>query len=195
MKASIPFVAITLFGALTAYLSAAEPPNNIGTGPQDKLRVMSPDGKEELWNDGDIFVINPPGVDGVFSSREISELDPSVPHNALYAVWSPDSRMVAVCVKTGRFTEDTFALIKNGQNEWRYLTLPYTDEDAWALPLRWLDSNTLVIQISGPREDKAEELQAQSFYIYTLTFRYAPKSDRFVKVSASKKDYPARDAN
>jgi hypothetical protein len=187
--AFIPFLVLAVFSISVPY-STAHDPTNLGVGPEDKLRLLSPDGQEELRNIGDIFVINPPGVDGTFFSDDISELESALEHSARYATWSPNSHMIAVCVKTSKEVEDTFVLIHQGEYGWRYLALPYDDPEAWVIPLRWLDSNTLVIGISGPRYGKSEP--DPDFYDYTLTVKYVQKSDHFVKVSASKKEYPER---
>jgi len=183
----------TLTLALTLLLletSEGKPHMNIGGLHPDKLRVLSPDGKYELWNEDEIFVINPRGVDGTFFSDAIPELDASVSHNALYATWSPNSRMVAICVQTSKFVEDTFVMIEHGQYKWRYMRLPYNDPDAWVIPLRWLDSNRLVIEISGPRETKSEP--NPDFYVCTMTVEYDRKKDRFFKKSESKPQFPDR---
>jgi len=192
MKAFIPFLVLAVF-IISAPYSTAHDRSNLGVGPEDTLRLLSPDGQEELRNIGDIFVINPSGVDGTFFSDDISELESSLEHTARYATWSPNSHMIAVCVKTSKEVEDTFVLIHQGEYGWRYLQLPYDDSEAWVIPLRWLDSDTLVIEISGPRYGRSEP--NPNFYDYTLTVKYVQKSDRFIKVSASKKTFPDRDDN
>jgi hypothetical protein len=164
---------------------------NIGGLHPDKLHVLSPDGKFELWNEDDIFVINPRGVDGVFFSDDIPQLQSSITFNALYATWSPNSNMIAVCVRTAKLVEDTFVLALQGQDGWRYITLPYNDPEAWAIPLRWLDPDTLVVEISGPRRTKSED--DPDFYVYTMIVRYDKEKDKFIKVSETKRSYPERD--
>jgi hypothetical protein len=192
MKIGAYILAIILFFG-RANTSVAKPHQNLGGIHPDRLRVLSPDGKFELWNEDDIFVINPPGVDGSFFSDDVPELDSFMEHVARYAVWNPNSQMIAVCVESGKFTEDTFVLLPHGQDGWRYIGLPYDDPNAWVIPLRWIDSDTLVIQISGPRHTKAEP--DSRFYIYEMTVRYDRKQDRFVKVSSSQKTFPDRDDN
>ena len=192
MKILIPFFAIAILG-FSATHSSAHDPTNLGVGPEDTLRLLSPDGNDELRNVGDIFVINPRGVDGTFFSDDIPELKSSDHHSALYATWSPSSKMIAVCLQTAKLVEDTFVLIKQGQYGWRLLKLPYDDPEAWVVPLRWIDADTLVIEISGPRFGKSEP--NPDFYVYTMIVRYVEKSDRFVNVRASRKSYPERDEN
>jgi hypothetical protein len=188
-------VAAGLLFCDTNSASAKEHENAAGGTRPDTLFLLSPDGKWELNDNENVFVINPRGTSGTFFSDDIPQLEPSLEHTARYATWSPNSRMIAVCVRTAKYVMDTFVLIHQGQYDWRCVALPYDDPEAWAIPLRWTDANTLVIEISGPRESKAEELQSEKFYIYDMTVKYDEKHDRFVKISSSKKAYPDRGDN
>jgi hypothetical protein len=163
-----------------------------GTRP-DTLFLLSPDGKWELNDNENVFVINPRDTSGTFFSDDIPELESSIEHTARYATWSPNSRMIAVCIETSKDVEDTFVLIHQGEYGWRCARLPYDDPEAWVIPLRWLDANTLVIEISGPRYGKSEP--NPNFYIYEMTVRYDESKDKFVKVSETKRVYPDRDDN
>ena len=112
--------------------------------------MLSPAGAYQLWTEDDIFVLNPKGVDGSFFSDDIPELEGSVSHNALYASWRPDSRMVAVCIRTGKCVEDTFMFRWRPHDLWRCLRLPYYNSDSQAVPLNWLDATSLIVEMSGP---------------------------------------------
>ena len=174
-------------------VSYAKEHKNIGGLNPDKLRVLSPAGDYELWNEDEIFVINPRGIDGAFFSDDIPELESSLEHNARYAVWSPDSRMVAVCIRTGKEIEDSFVLLRQPKDEWRCLRLPCDDPDAHAVPLRWLDATTVVIEISGSYGGKSTEESVMAHYVYTMTLKYDRKKNRFIKASETKPRYPYQD--
>ena len=166
---------------------------NLGGLHPDKLRVLSPAGDYELWNEDEIFVINPRGVEGTFFSDDIPELESSLEHTARYAIWSPDSRMIAVCVRTSRNIESTFVLLKQPKDAWHYIRLPYDDPDSHAVPLRWIDSTTLLIEISGSFGGKSDEASANAFYVYNMTVKYDRKKGQFIKVSETKERYPYRE--
>jgi len=165
-----------------AGLSHAKEHMNIGGLHPDKLRVLSPDSQYELWNQDDIFVINPRGVDGTFFSDDVPELEGSGSHNALYATWSPDSRMVAVCIRTGKYIEDTFVFLRQPHDAWRCLRLPYVDDDYQAVPIKWLDATTLIVEMSGPYGGKADH----DIYFYTTMFKYNSAKGAFTMVSSTK---------
>jgi hypothetical protein len=192
----VKFIVVACLFSCSANSALAKQHENAAGGTRpDTLFLLSPDGKWELNDNENVFVINPRGTSGTFFSDDIPELESSLEHTARYATWSPNSQMIAVCIRTSKYVMDAFVLIHQGEYDWRCLTLPYDDPDAWAIPLRWIDADTLVIEITGPRESKADELQSENFYIYNMTVRYDEMHGRFVKVSASKKSYPERDRN
>ncbi len=173
---------IIVFSLAFAGLSHAKEHKNVGDLNPDKLRVLSPDGEYELWNQDNIFVINPRGIDGSFFSDDVPELEDSLRHNALYATWSPDSRMVAVCVPTGKYIEHTFVFLRQPRDAWRCLRLPCDDPDSQVVPLKWLDATTLMVEISGSYGGKADH----DIYFYTATFKYNPAKHAFTKASVTK---------
>jgi len=164
--------------ALAAPLIAKEH-NNLGGLHPDRLRVLSPDGQYELWNEDDFFVINPRGTDGSFFSDDLKELENSTEHTARYAIWNPDSRMIAICVETGKYIKDTFVLLRNDNDAWIYARLPYDDPDSQVVPLKWIDATTLLIEISGSYGGKSDH----PIYFYTMTTKYDSQKGLFTKLS------------
>ncbi len=89
--------------------------------------------------------------------------------------------MVAVCVPTGGGIEDTI-VSRQPHDAWRCLRLPYNDDDSQAVPVKWLDATTLIVEMSGPYGGKADH----DIYFHTATFKYNPTKHVFTKASETK---------
>ena len=175
---------------MTVPLAQASYHATLGGLHPDKLRVLAPTGDYELWNEDEIFVINPRGIDGSFFSDDIPELKDSIEHTAKYAIWNPDGKMVAVCVRTAKDTEETFVLLRQSESSYKYLRLPedlhhFADEynGAETVPLRWINARTLVVEVSGPYGGKSDD---RPVYAYSMTARFDPAKHQFTMALATK---------
>lgn len=165
------------------------------------VAVLSPDGHYFLQSFGDndksVFTIEQRASGGgsitnrYFSSTNLACLKESVEHGARYAVWSPDSQKVAVCVRTGKDIEWTFVLARRGDT-FRCDSLPDHDPDKRTTPLRWLSSDKLVVEISGSWGGHHDERWNTDFYTITAIYRYNPVTGRFKKITESKPSHPLK---
>jgi hypothetical protein len=169
----------------------------------DGVAVLSPDGHYFLESFGEgessVFTIENRRsgggqiTNGHFTSAELDCLKNSVERRARYAVWSPDSKKVAVSVRTGKDIEQTFVLIRHGET-FRCEPLPTHDADERMTPLRWLDASKIVVEVSGSWGGRHDESWARSFYALTVTYGLDAKTGRFRRLSKTKRIYPLNDA-
>jgi hypothetical protein len=121
----------------------------------------SPDRQMEVVNihdgNGGYFVIHDSSGAIIFSEKSFSDEFPYA-RFAWKALWSPDSRFVAIAFGTSKFSVETIVFHRDGKTLNRVLLLPY-DEDSdntRRIPHQWRKNGDLVLDITEGYHTKSD---------------------------------------